>query len=200
MATAYRIYRNAGGGPTEPIDYSAAIASGASSPIVLPALAAPGDYLIGIRSYDTVSGLEESNADGFLRLRIDASGVNISSLPNAVANVGADLVATDSVLISWAYPSLGEGGAPTGFKVWVTAGGSVDYGVAEDATIAYQAGRACYSATISGLSAGTSYAIGVRACNATGTEPGTVSVLVEVPASGPDPVEDLVGVATPIAR
>lgn len=200
MATAYRIYRNSGGGPSDPIDYGSVIASGSSSPITLPALTAPGDYLIGIRAYDTVSGDEESNGDAWFRLRIDAGGANITALPNPPGDVGASAVGSTSMLVTWTYAAVDQGGAPTGFKVWANTG-ALDYTAPEKATVAYEAGRAVYSATVTGLSAGSTYNVGVRATNATGTEPNTTAVAsLAMPSGGPDAAEGLSAAETTRAR
>lgn len=200
MATNYRIYRNSGGGPSDPIDYATVIASGASSPITLPALTAPGDYLIGIRAYDTVSGDEETNADAWFRLRIDAGGADITALPNAPGDVGAVAVGTTSMLVTWTYAAVDQGGAPTGFRVWANTG-ALDYLAAVQATVAYAAGQAVYSATITGLSAGSTYAVGVRAYNATGTEPNTAAATtLDMPSGGPEAAEGLTAAETTRAR
>lgn len=194
-AYSYRIFKNGGGGPTDPIDYSTVIASGSSSPITLPALTAPGDYLIGIRAYDTGSSLEEANVDAVVRLRIDSGGVNITALPNVPAKVGAAVVASDTIAVTWHYASEGQGGAPTGFKVWATSGASVNYAAAPNATVPYTAAGP-YAVKVSGLAAGT-YAIGVRSYNGTGTETNTTSTAAAtIPSSGPSPVESLAVAAT----
>lgn len=189
MATQYHVYGNDGAGG--PVDYSTPIGTTATLSFSPPALATPSDNTFAVRAFDTVSTLEELNTDCRVRIVIDASGVDITTRPNAPSDLAAVPTAGGGARVSWSYNAAGQGGAPTSFKVWLTVGGVVNYGVAPSATATYSSGRWFYSVDLTGLVHGTDYAVGVRATNATGDELNTLSTSVRGDNTGPDPVENL---------
>lgn len=188
MATNYRIFWNGGSGG--PVDFASAIGTTALLSFSPPALATPSDNRFSVRAFDTVSGLEELNTD-YVRIVIDAAGNDITALPNAPSHLAARAAAGGGARASWSYNPGSQGGAPTGFRAWITAGGVVDYTAAPAATVAYVRGRLVYTAGLAGLADGVAYAVGVRAYNATGAEANVASVAVTGKASGPDGVDDL---------
>lgn len=189
----YRIYQNDGlGGP---VDYSTVIATVAVLTWNTPPLPLSSDTTFAVRAVDTISGLEEQNVDARVRIRLDASGVDISALPNPPIHLGARATASGGAVISWQYNAGGQGGKPIGFRVYLNdgAGGAVAYGTVI-ATVPYSTGRPTFFATLSGLAPGD-YVVGVRAYNATGAESNTVVATFTASGAGPDPVEDLTATA-----
>ena len=63
-------------------------------------------------------------------------------------------------------------------------------------TISYATGiQSTFVANLSGLTDGTTYAIGVRSFNASGEEANTISLSVAADATGPRPVDSLAATA-----
>lgn len=190
MSTRYRVYKNDGAGG--PVDYGTVVATVTSgTSCVASALATPSDTTFAVRAYDSVSGLEEDNVDCRVRIVIDAAGVDVTNRPNAPVGLTARATAGGGAVVEWGYATAGQRGAPTGFKVWATAGASVNYAVSPAATVSYAAGRPSHTATLTGLVDGTSYSIGVRATNAKGDETNTNKTTVVGDSTGPDAVEGL---------
>lgn len=194
MAIQYHIYKgNASGGP---IDYGTVVATTAGLTYATPALALSSTTRYAVRSFDTVSSLEEANVDATVRIVVDAGGADVTLRPNAPGQLAIRPILAGGLRVSWTYNSGGQGGAPTSFRVWATAGGSVNYAASPLATVPYVAGILFYSTDLTGLTGGTSYAVGVRATNATGDELNTTFVSAVADTTGPDAVEGLVGTAT----
>jgi hypothetical protein len=93
--------------------------------------------------------------------------------------------------VDWTYNPAGQGGEPSGFRIWLTAGSSVNYAASEEDTVAYVRGRYLFSVDLTGLTDGAAYAIGVRAYNSTGDETNTLVSLVMGDGTGPDQVDEL---------
>jgi hypothetical protein len=200
MSIVYRIYSNGGSGG--PVDYSTIVATVSAPPWTGSALATPSDTTFAVRAYDTVLGLEDLNRDVITRVVLDSSGNNITGIPLAPLIPSARPVGTTSIQVEFGHhPGLQP--KPTGFKIWVTAGGSVNYAASPAATIPYPSygGRLKHlSTTITGLTAGTAYSVGVRAYNAVGIETNTQAVAITTAATAPAPVTGLVvgSVVTPV--
>ena len=194
MATQYKVYKNDGSGG--PVDYSTPIATTSSLSYVGSALALSSDTTFAVRTYDTVSGLEDANTDCRVRIVVDGSGNDVTNRPNAPIGVTVRLLAAGAIRVEWAYGAAGQAGAPTQFKVWATLGGSVNYAAAPNATVAYQAGRLQYSATVPGLTGGSLYSIGVRSSNASGDETNTTAVQATPDSTAPSAPTGLAGSAT----
>jgi hypothetical protein len=186
MATKYHVYGNDGAGG--PIDYTTPVATVAGLSWASPALALGSDTSYAVRAFDDVSGLEERNVDARVRVRLDAAGNDLGARPPAPLAVRA-ISTPDGLLVTWAYsPSASP--PPTGFKVWAQIG-AINYGLSPSATVAVtDSSRSAYSVTIGSLAAGT-YTIAVRAGNAAGDEPNTMTASVTIAAAGPDPVDEL---------
>jgi len=198
VGTSYRLYANSGGGLFDPVDYTTPIATGTSSPLLTPPLTAPGDYLFGVRAKDSASGLEDANVS-VVRFRIDASGVNVTALPNAPSDLQVIPFGSGSLLIRWSYNTHGQGGAPVSFKVWANTG-ALSYAAAVKATVTYSAFESTYEVTLTGLTAGI-YNVGIRATNATGDETNVTAIgSGVVSTTGPAVVENLVATTTAIAK
>lgn len=190
MSTRYHVYANDGAGG--PVDYSSVVASVTSgTTYVASALALSSDTTFAVRAYDSVSGLEEDNVDCRVRIVVDGSGADVTGRPNAPTNLTARATAGGGAVVEWSYNPRSQGGAPTSFKVWATSGGSVNYAVSPATTATYRVGTLRFSATLSGLPDGTSYAIGVRAHNASGDETNTLATSVKGDSTGPSAVDGL---------
>lgn len=191
--TEYHVYMNDGlGGP---VDYGTVIATVTAPTWTSSALAFPGTYIFAVRAFDSVTGYEELNTDARVALILDASGVDITAMPNAPTNVAAIPTAGGGVAIHWSYSPLGQGGAPTQFEVWVQAAPAVDYTMPPSLTVPYSGPVG--SASLAGLSDGVTYAVAVRASNATATEPNTTATAgFTADATGPAAVDSLTGAAT----
>jgi hypothetical protein len=144
----------------------------------------PVDYTAPIA---TVSGT--TYVDARARIVTDAGGVDVTGRPNPPTGLTARATAGGTAALAWTYNPLGQPSAPTGFHVYRGVG-AVDY-TTPVATVAYSPGLRSYRATISGLTHGTDYLIGVRAYNAAAEEPNAVTVGVTGDTTGPDAVDDL---------
>lgn len=192
MATQYHIYANDGNGG--PVDYTTAVATVDGLTYSPAALGAPSDNTFAVRASDTDSGLEETNTDVRVRIVIDGAGADISGLPNPPVHLAAHAAAGGAASVDWAYSPAGQGGRPTGFHVWLAAGGTVDYESPPAATVSYTGsilGPWLFTAGLAGLTDGTLYTVGVRAYNGSGTEANTDTVQVTGKSSGPAEVDNL---------
>lgn len=190
-SSQFHIYKNDGAGG--PVDYTAPVAT-VSALTYAPAVPADGsDTTYAVRAFDPATGYEEDNTDATARLVLDAAGFDLTARPIAPDRVSARPVA-GGLVVTWTAAPV-PANPPTAFKVWTTPGGSVDYGSPPYATVGAVPGRLCYTLAVAGLSPGSAWSVAVRATNAAGDEPNTVSVAVAVPASGPAAVDDLAGSA-----
>ena len=112
----------------------------------------------------------------------DESSVRTWQLPGAVGNLSGSADSTAQVSLSWNAPATGH---PATFTYAVTAPGVAASQIAVSGT----------SATVTGLSADTSYTFSVTATNSAGTGPGD-DVTVKTPVQSSGPVQDLTGTAT----
>jgi len=192
MATHYHVYANdhAGGA----VDYGTVVATvtGGTVTYAAAALALSSDTTFAVRAFDSVTGYEEENVDCRVRIVVDGSGTDVTARPNAPYGLSARATAGGGAVAEWAYNAANQGGAPTGFKVWLTVGTTPNYGVSPSATIAYSTGTPYFRAELTGLSDATEYVVAVRAYNASGNETNTTATaLVTGDSTGPDAVDDL---------
>jgi hypothetical protein len=187
----YRLYANTGVG--DPVDLATPIGTTSGLTFDTAPLSYPSDWTFLVRAYDTVLGIEEANVDARVRIVLDAAGLNITGRPNAIGNLTVRAGVAGAIRPSWTYSEAGQGGAPTGFKVWRTLGASVNYAVAPDLTIPYVRGSTLYETSVPGGIDGTTYSIGVRAYNAISDDGNTLSVTITADSTGPDAVDDFAG-------
>lgn len=186
MAIQYRIYQNDSAGG--PVDESTVIATVSGLTWDTPSLPLNSDTTYLVRSYDTVSGLEEKNTDARVRIRVDAAGLNVSAMPNAPIDLQAEPRAGGRLAVLWQYNPGGQGGAPTGFHVYIGSP-TPDYGTPAE-TYPYVRGRPGYAVELSGLTDGD-YQVAVRAYNAASEESNVRVVSATIDGTGPDPVDEL---------
>ena len=191
MGISYHIYANTGIG--DPINYSVPIGTTTGLSFSPPALNPSSTYLFGVRAFDDVTLYEEMNVDAFVTIITDAGGNDITARPAAPQNLTATPVKGAGIRLDWTYPYVvGTVAAPTGFHVYTGTSGTPNYGVIV-ATVTYTKGLAHYTVTLTGLSDGATYAIGVRAFNLTAEEPNTVVVLATADGAAPKSVANLAG-------
>jgi hypothetical protein len=194
MATEYHIYTNSGAG--DPIDYASPAATVSALTWTSSILSCPGTWSLGIRAFDTVSGLEEQNIDCSVTIILSASGQDITNQPLPATGIRAFPLSGGAVRVEWPYPVVNRIKVPTGFHVYVGVGGTPNYAVPA-ATVFFEAGIAnSFVTNLTGLTGGTTYAIGVRAYNATAEETNTNIIAVTADAAGPAVVDLLTGIAT----
>jgi hypothetical protein len=186
--------------------------SGAGKVIVVtPAgpitLSVPGTWSFGVRAANAFG--EELNLDCEVTITFDAAGNDVSNIPAPPISLRAIPTAGAGLIVIWGYPPVAAGPkAPTGFHVYLGTGGAPDYGapasvyLGGDASpvrvIPYNAAiLGTWMARIPSLIGGTTYAIGVRAFNATGEEQNTATASATADGTGPLPVIGLT--ATPVA-
>jgi hypothetical protein len=192
MATSYNVYSNDSAGG--PVDYSALVANVSVLTYLGSALAVPSDTTFAVRATDGTS--EEKNVDCRVRIVIEPSGVDISARPNAPGLLSAVATSAGGARVDWVHTPLANTPLPTGFKVWLTAGTVVDYTAGPAATVTFTPRLNRYSASISGLSDGVPYVVGVRATDAAGDETNTLNATVTGLSAGPTAVASLTGSAT----
>lgn len=195
MAIHYRVFANNGAGG--PLDVATPVATVTSGTVwvISPTPAAGEDWTFLVRAYDTVTGLDDGGVEARVVISLSAGGTDLATAPAAIQGLGARAGSDGSAVVSWIFPTNAIGGAPTGFRVWATAGSTVNYGAAATATVAYVAGQLHYSTTLTGLTDGQAYAIGVRAYNATAEESSTLSASIVADDSPPSSPLSLAAVA-----
>lgn len=188
MPANYHVYGNDGAGG--PIDYSTPLASAAGLSHATAPLAAPGIHRFGVRAYDPVTGLEEKNTDAAVRIEVDASGADITNRPAPISHLAARPGPAGSVVVEWSYLRPPGRVDPAGFRIWITAGSSVNYLAAPALSVA-AAGSRSYRATLPGPYAGPTYAVGVRGYLGSVDDGGELAAIVEPDSSAPDSPDDL---------
>lgn len=193
MSLTYHVYTNdhAGGA----VDYGTIIATTASLTYNPIAISPGSDCTFAVRTFDTVTGLEDLNSDARVQIVTDASGNDITNRPLPPGGLSARATKGGKILIEWSYLLPANSSAPTGFKAWTTAGASVNY-AGTPILANYFASVVSYSVETAALTDATTYAIGVRATNASGDETNVISVSVIADATGPTAVINLTGSPT----
>jgi hypothetical protein len=164
MSLRYHIYGN--DGADGPVDYTAPIGDTASLSFTV-AVAAPSDTTFSVRTYDDVTGYESAATDARVRVIVDALGADITGRPASPSGLSASPGAGGTADVRWSYSPTADL-APTSFRVWIVAGaGPIDYTDPPDAITPYLSGTSSYSVTLSGLTDGATYTVGVRAYSAT---------------------------------
>ena len=189
--TEYHVYANDGHGG--PVDYSTPIATVSGLSYATSALAASSDTTFAVRAFDTVSGLEESNVDARVRIVLDGSSADVSGVPASPKLLGAIPGPGGTARVDWAWLAAGRPAAAS-FAVYLSSGATLSYATPA-ATVSVVPGVSRYSTTLSGLSGGTPYVVGVRAINAAGGDGNTASLPITGPASAPSGVDNLAAVA-----
>lgn len=193
MSASYHVYGNTGSGG--PVDYSTPLAAVAGTSWPTPPLAPGSSWRFAVRAFDPSGGLEEVNVDAAVSITLDAGGHDATDRPIAPLLVTATAVAGGGVRVDWHYPVAAARAAwrPTGFRVYV---GTPSAGFATPAATTPYAPAANFRATLSGLTAGSNYAVVVRAYNGSGEEGNTNAASVTPAASGPSPVVGLAATVT----
>lgn len=189
MRVTYRIRRgDDAGGPVDPDSVPYAEVDDAAE-LTLPAPAAGEIRRYRVNAYDEDTGLEERSAHEATVLGSDAGGASAQDRPRSPGHVTALAgSASGSVAVRWTYLHPRDNRQPTGFRVYVTAGSSVDYGDPPAATVAHVKGRPAYGVEVAGLTPGADYAVAVRASNADGEDLADAPALITLPdASGSAP-------------
>jgi hypothetical protein len=191
MATAYRIYQNDFSGG--PIDYATVVDDTASLTYAAAPIPVNSDVSFAVRAYDTVSGLEERNTDAVVRIVTDAAGINRANTPASPTGLTVTATAGGTAKVEWSYPPGVPSKRPSGFRVWFVASpGPINYAATPDAVADFM-GPGAHRATLSGLTDGVDYLVGVRAYNSDGDDGNSSSVVVTGSTIGPDAVEGLTG-------
>ncbi len=189
----YHVYANRGVG--DPINYATPVATVQGLTWTSSPLSYAGDWKFAVRAFYYPNGLEEQNLDCAIEVILDANGNDITNRPAPPTGVRAIAVKGGNIKVEWSYPNPASAAkTPTGFHIYEGVG-SVNYSL-PIATVSYGASIAdVWTATITGLTSGTSYTFGVRAYNAVAEEPNTATVTCTSDASGPGPVQSLIAVA-----
>lgn len=190
MTIQYRIYQgDSSGGP---VDYTSIVTSTTSLSAALSPLSPGTTTKFGVRAYDTVSGVEEKNTDATVEITVDGSGDDATNRPYAPAQLRVFAGPGGTATVEWSYPYLDAARLPTGFRVYVGTP-SVSY-ASPAATVAWGGGGPrprTFRASLSGLSDGVSYQVGVRAYNASGEEPNATVATVVGRSTAPASVDGL---------
>jgi hypothetical protein len=192
-AISYRVYMNQGRG--DPINYDTPVATVVGGSWTGAPLTVPGDYRLAVRTFDASTGLEEQNIDAAVELRLDAGGRDATAVPSAPVGLRALPLAGGAARVEWASPRNDPRGRPLGFHVFrQLAIGSG--GLNMVATVPWSLGRVGrFSATLTGLADGVTYAVSVSAFNAVGESDAAV-VIVDADSTPPGLVDDLAALVT----
>lgn len=195
MATSYRIYGNGGGGG--PIDTTTPLATTAALTWTSGVLPADSGWKFAVRAFDAASGLEETNVDAVASLDLNAVQRDVTNLPFPPEHLTVDPTAGGAV-VHWSYPFTAAANRPILFHIY-TGSPTPDYGDIHATVFYTRSPIAVFRATLTGLTPGVAYQVGVRAYNATGEEQNTTVASVTIPASAPANVDSLAGTATATA-
>jgi hypothetical protein len=189
----YRVYVNQGLG--DPINYATPVGAVTSLGWTSDPLSVPGQYRLGVRAFDSFTGLEEQNVDAAVLLSLDAAGNDVTKVPFPPVGLRAFPKAGGAVRVEWVCPTSDPSSQPNGFHVYITLGPTVDY--SEPATtVPWSSGRfGAFMTDQAGLTDGFLYSIGVRAFSANGEEANTVAVTVKADGTPPSLVDSLEAIA-----
>jgi hypothetical protein len=190
----YRIY--SGDSTGGPVDYTTILATTLANTWTSPALSAGTSQRFAVRAFDPLTGLDDGNLDATVTVSLDETSNDVTSTPLGPMTLAASPGPGGSATASWSFlqpPGLRP--PPAGFNVWLTAGSTVNYNAGPTASVPYVPGQTAYTATLSGLTGGATYSIGVRAWNATATEGNTLSARVVGVTTGPSAPDGATGSA-----
>jgi hypothetical protein len=190
MSIAYNVYANSEEG--DPIKYTSPVAvvtSGTSWNT--STLVANASYWLGVRAFDTVTGLEEENIDCVVEIVLDVNGRDITCRPLPPIGTRALAIAGGSIRVEWFYAGVSRSRVPVGFNLYIGAGTVPVYGVPAKSVAYAGAVNNTFYAIVSGLTDGVTYAIGVRAFNQSGEETNLTVVTATAKTGGPMPVVGL---------
>lgn len=187
----YNVYR--GDADDGPVDYSVAarVDSVSGTTYTVGAVTVPGIHRFAVRAMqDAAPWLEERNTDAVVRVVLSAAGADLTGRPGPLSHLSARPLSGGRIEVTWAYTRTPGLEAPAGFRAWATAGGSVNYAASPAATVAHR-GATAYRVILAGPFAGSNYAVGARAYNATGDDGNTLAAPVAMDTSAPDAADDL---------
>ena len=189
----YHVYVNQGLG--DPINYAIPVGVVTNLNWTSGSLNVPGQYRLGVRAFDSSTGLEEQNVDATVLLSLDAAGNDVTKVPFPPVGLRAFPKAGGAVRVEWICPTSDPSSQPNGFHVYITLGSTVDY--SEPATtVPWSSGRfGAFTTDHAGLTDGFLYSIGVRAYSTIGEESNTVAVTVKADGTPPSLVDSLEAVA-----
>ena len=189
MSILYRIYSNDGAGG--PVDYSAPIATTAGLAFNPPGLVPSGDYRFAIRAFDDATGIEESNTQAVVRVRLDAGGRRIAEPPDPPHALVARPTAGGGCRVDWAYRAAGQAIPPSTFDVYLTPGATADLSTPV-ATVVYRPGVLGYTVDLTGLGDGVAYTVAVASRGAGGRgRSEAVATPIRGDSTPPDDVDGL---------
>lgn len=183
-SSGYLIYENDGHGG--PINYAAPvheIDDFDTTTWTTPTLAA-GTWSFAVRAFNPNG--EEQNIDVAVTFVIDASGHDITDIPDPPVALAAVAIGGGKIRVEWAYPTGLKASFPTGFHVYQGTGAVSYSSPVATVSAAWTGLMGRYSATITGLTHGTTYRFGVRAYNASGEESNTATVSAVARSIGPN--------------
>lgn len=188
---AYRVYASPSAGAA--IDYDSPVATTTGTTWSSGTLSA-GTWRFGVRAVSAAG--EELNLDCATMVVVDATGADITARPDPPTGLRAYASAAGSIVVEWAAAAVTVAARrPVGFHVYIGTGGTPSY-ASPAATVSYASAIAgAYQKVLTGLVDGTTYAVGIRAYNATSEETNTTTVSVTATSSGPLPVVSLSGSA-----
>lgn len=194
LYAGYFAYSDTGIG--DPINYGSPIATipGLNNTTYTTSpLFVPGIWKFGVRTYNEF-GIEQ-NIDAQVTIILDASGNDITNLPNPPTNLKVFATAGGSIRVEWWFPLASGPKAPAGFHVYISPAPTLSY-ASPVGTVSYASGiQNTFRFNSSGYSDGVTYVVGVRAFNAVSEEKNTSVVSVVAESVGPTAVVGLTATA-----
>lgn len=174
----YRVYANDGEGG--PINLATPWATTRSANFVAgPTLTANASWSFLVRVYDRDLELLEDGTDARVDLVTDGDGNDITLRPRPVNVLTARPGASGELIVTWTYLWTRDARAADEFRVWAVASpGPIDFTATPSAAVSIQGGETTYQTTLTGLTAGTTYLVAVRAVNGTADDGSTATVTV----------------------
>jgi hypothetical protein len=193
-ALFYHVYGNLGQGGQ--IDYTTPIALVAGHTWTSTTVTVPGQYKLGVRAFDPITGLEDQNIDAAIDLVIDAQGNDVTDVPPSPVGLRAFPVAGGKLRVEWTCPCGSTWRQPTGFHVYLSSGSSLDYSQPASTVLWSSSRSGSFSSDVSSLRDGMVYTVAVRSFNAVGEEPNKIALIVTADSTPPTAVDSLRVVAT----
>lgn len=183
------IFTNDGAGG--PINYATPIATVSSPTFTTSALPLNSDNRFAVRARDSANALSELNVDAIVRIIVDGAGADVSALPPAPFGLTARAKSGGTAEVSFQIDPY-DRVKPTQFSIYLTpfASGSPSWSTPA-ATISAISGRRYYRSTLTGLSDGASYWIGVRSSNGSIQEKNTTTIDIVGSSIGPASIDNL---------
>lgn len=167
-----------------PINYQVIVATVSDPTYTTASMPVGSMTLIGVRAFDTETGLEDQNTDVFIPLIVNSNGSNGSDRPGSPLALSVEPVGQDGAAVRWRYLRTPGMPDPDHFHIFEDTGEQVDWNADPDIVIPFNASNADYRVEIVALTTETVHAFGVQAVRGTSRD-GNHAVALMTPKGSP---------------